>query len=64
MQGRCMLGAQLPALGLQDHLMPHTPQHPCAAGEGRAVRDGEIRAKASRATSGLVATDSHTSGSM
>lgn len=45
-------------------LTPRTPQHPCAAGEGRAVLDEEIRAKASRATSGLVATDVHTSGSM
>lgn len=45
-------------------LMLHTPQRPSAAGEGQAVPDGEIRAKASRATSGLVATDSHTSGSM
>lgn len=57
-------GAAPCAAATASPLMLHTPQRPGAAGEGQVVTDGEIRAKASRATSGLVATDSHTSGSM
>lgn len=60
----CAQGAAPCAGAAASPLTPHTPQHPCAAGEGRAVTGGEMRAKASRATSGFVARDSHTSGSM